>query len=309
MIPNILQKKDHKKVETRIYKVTPQMAEELLKMNIQNNRTPVKKLYYAGIMARNEWVLTGETIKFDELGRLVDGQNRLYAIVHSKTPQELEFRFNLDPDVFKYIDSVKTRTLGDRLKTSGYINTNQIAAVITKVMGIDSNTTFTNDRKTIKTNSRNRNTQTSLSDKERMDLLNTKYKGIDELVHNYITRYTNYRRLHDPLKLSTIMSYAYTINKDTALTESEVDKFFEKLILGEGLQKDDNVFMLRNYLQANAGKKDNVTGQFELNEMKATKLMLLCIKDSMIGKQWKQVPNRLEKSIEEIYEQLKKELQ
>jgi hypothetical protein len=62
MLPEPLKNISHTKVETRIYKVTPAMAAELLKLNIKNNRTPTRSEYYAGVMARNGWVITGETI-------------------------------------------------------------------------------------------------------------------------------------------------------------------------------------------------------------------------------------------------------
>ena len=43
---------------------------------------------YACAMLDNEWSNTGDPIKFDELGRLADGQHRMQAIVESETEQE-----------------------------------------------------------------------------------------------------------------------------------------------------------------------------------------------------------------------------
>jgi len=62
--------------------VTPELAEEWLKLNTHNR--PLKKSLVAKYVADIEngcWHITHQGIAFDENGRLVDGQHRLYAII------------------------------------------------------------------------------------------------------------------------------------------------------------------------------------------------------------------------------------
>ncbi len=64
--------------------VTPALARKWLELNAENNRLPrPRKIQaYARDMASGNWNSdSGETIKFDKNGILVDGQNRLQAVL------------------------------------------------------------------------------------------------------------------------------------------------------------------------------------------------------------------------------------
>lgn len=69
----------------RVIRVTPEMAQELLKNNHPNNRRPKwgKIQQYANDMASGLWKLTHQGIAIDKDGWLVDGQNRLQAVLDS----------------------------------------------------------------------------------------------------------------------------------------------------------------------------------------------------------------------------------
>lgn len=63
--------------------VTPEMAVEFLAANIDRNRNVKKSRIngYVRDIQTDNWVLTGEAVKSDVRGRLIDGQNRCQAIV------------------------------------------------------------------------------------------------------------------------------------------------------------------------------------------------------------------------------------
>jgi len=72
--------------ELKVMKITPKMAEEFLKNNkINRNIRPGLVNKYAYDMEKGRWQ-TIQNISFDSSGSVIDGQNRLSAIVKSKIP-------------------------------------------------------------------------------------------------------------------------------------------------------------------------------------------------------------------------------
>lgn len=103
--------------------ITPTQASRYLEANRSNrplSRSSVDS--YVGAMLAGEWMLNAEPIKFDWDGRLVDGQHRLAAIVKAKTPQQFLVVWDLDPEVFKTLDTGKKRTADDVLAIRGVYN-------------------------------------------------------------------------------------------------------------------------------------------------------------------------------------------
>jgi hypothetical protein len=96
--------------------ITPDKAREYLAANRFNrplSRTVVAD--YVAAMKAGEWLLNGEAIKFDWNGQLVDGQHRLEAIVRAEVPTDFVVIRDLDPGVFKTLDTGKKRTAADVL--------------------------------------------------------------------------------------------------------------------------------------------------------------------------------------------------
>lgn len=101
--------------------VTPEYAAILLKYNA-NNR-PISKAVvdnYAGFMKRNTWVSLPQTriITFNADGCLIDGQQRLNAIIQSGVSQEMDiWQTNTsDTAMFLPFDRGKNRTITDVTK-------------------------------------------------------------------------------------------------------------------------------------------------------------------------------------------------
>jgi hypothetical protein len=85
--------------------VSPEMAKHYLAQNIANRRPKTPRvLLYSNEMKAGRWRSeTAETIKIASSGRVLDGQQRLMAIVHSGCSIKFHIAFNLDESVFSVL--------------------------------------------------------------------------------------------------------------------------------------------------------------------------------------------------------------
>lgn len=113
--------------------ITPAKATEWLESNTAN-RPPSKQAVNAldRIIRRDEWVVNGETIKFDTNGVLRDGQTRLAGIVKAGKSVWCWVIFDIQQgyEPFETIDLVRVRTLGQFLAIREYLNYNHLATAI-----------------------------------------------------------------------------------------------------------------------------------------------------------------------------------
>lgn len=101
--------------------VTPEMAASWLAMNIETNRN-VKKGRISGYVRdiqSSNWVLTGEAIKFDRDGKLIDGQNRCHAIASAGCGAWVLVVRGISPEALIVLDSGSARNTGDMLVIAG----------------------------------------------------------------------------------------------------------------------------------------------------------------------------------------------
>ena len=97
------------------------LAAEWLKTNSQNRPKKNAKLAtYASAMKAGLWKVTGATIQFGKSGRLIDGQNRLQAIIDAGATVRLLVVYGVEDNVFDVIDSGVKRTGSDMLHIEGY---------------------------------------------------------------------------------------------------------------------------------------------------------------------------------------------
>lgn len=97
--------------------VSAEKAREWLKLNLQYNRVinPQDVQKFARDMASGDWVLNGDTIKFDSNGVMFDGQQRLSAVIlaQESTPERLEIPFcvaeGADPTAYMVTDIGRKR--------------------------------------------------------------------------------------------------------------------------------------------------------------------------------------------------------
>jgi len=120
--------------------ITPGMAAEYLKANAENNRKPkaAKVTSYARDMKEGRWIHpTGESIKFDTSGRLVDGQNRLMAVIEADMPAMFTVFRNVAVEAMPVLDSGASRSFGDAMAVAGAPNRFHVATVVRWITGWD----------------------------------------------------------------------------------------------------------------------------------------------------------------------------
>lgn len=109
--------------------VTPELAKAMLERNTHNR--PVSNAtvkYYADLITTGKWVFTGVPIIFDEKGRLLDGQQRLEAVIKANIGVPFDLRFNIPTAAFMAVDTGKKRQACDALAISGEQYAVQLAA-------------------------------------------------------------------------------------------------------------------------------------------------------------------------------------
>lgn len=112
--------------------ITPAMARKLTAELADNQRKlrETKVAQYARDMKAGDWPLTGDTIKIDVNGKLIDGQHRVAAIALAEIDVEMFVAYDVDPAVMPVLDNGLTRKFGDVLHISGTPNRNLTGAIV-----------------------------------------------------------------------------------------------------------------------------------------------------------------------------------
>jgi hypothetical protein len=123
-----------KPIEARIELITPEVAAEYLKLNIDNNRTlyPKRVDRYAREMREGRWEPTNQGLAFNVNGQLIDGQHRLHAVIQSGVSVSMLVTRNLPVSAVSKIDTGRARSASDLLKledvaTKNYVGCSAIA--------------------------------------------------------------------------------------------------------------------------------------------------------------------------------------
>lgn len=123
----------------RFETITPELAETYLGKNTDNRnvrKSQVAKL--ARDIKSGNYLVTGDSIRFDWNGVLVDGQHRLLAIIAAGQPVTTLVIRDLNPRVRDVIDAGAKRSAADALgfnDVSAYATT--IAAAIRLIIGVN----------------------------------------------------------------------------------------------------------------------------------------------------------------------------
>ena len=96
----------------RIYTISPELAEHILKTRNGANRRPNQRKVdeYVYAMKTKRWPVTGSTIVFSKTGYLLDGQHRLLACARAKVPLTTFAAFNIADGSFAMIDIGRKRS-------------------------------------------------------------------------------------------------------------------------------------------------------------------------------------------------------
>lgn len=116
--------------------LTPALAEKWRPL-IRNPRNLItrKVIEYARDIKNGSWTDTGDPIRFDQEGMIVDGNHRIEAVLLSGTPIITKVAYNLDDDALRNIDIGMKRSPGSILSTMGEdkSHANELAATLTLV--------------------------------------------------------------------------------------------------------------------------------------------------------------------------------
>jgi len=115
--------------------ITPEVAEELLKHNV-NNRNPrhLRIDKYARIMDLGDWAMTGQPIIIGSDGTVMDGQHRLMAVIQTGRSVWLLVVRGVDPSLMPMIDRGAPRSGTDAFKWAGYPHAAISVAAIRQVL-------------------------------------------------------------------------------------------------------------------------------------------------------------------------------
>ncbi len=119
----------------RTIDVTPALARQWLDERNTHNRALRTRVVaaYARDMSADRWMDNGETIKFADDGRLLDGQHRLQAVVVAGKTVRMMVVDGLAPAAQETMDAGARRTTGDVLALRGERGATVLAAVLRRV--------------------------------------------------------------------------------------------------------------------------------------------------------------------------------
>lgn len=120
---------------TRQMTVDPALAEEWLRtMNVNRPLRNERVEAYARDMASGDWRVTGDSVKFDRDGHLIDGQHRCWACIEAGCEFTTTVAVGIDPEAFAVLDSGLPRSAADMLTLSGETGAKALASVAKMIL-------------------------------------------------------------------------------------------------------------------------------------------------------------------------------
>jgi len=213
-----------------VVKIGPERALELLEHNERNRKMDFSLVeLYRRQMEAGKWRFVGDPIRVGVTGRLLDGQNRLQAVVLSKTTQKFVLVTNLADESQPYMDVGKKRTASDVFTMYEVPNPPRAAAVTNMLVRYDLR-----------------------------NMLDTKFRLSHSELLAYYQRPENTALIDrgttvgdSMMKLVPISPAVVGAVHVIASRDSDafvINEFFEKLRLGYGLQEGDAIAALRNWV-------------------------------------------------------------
>ena len=124
-----------KSPQVKVVQMSPARAQAILERCNSHNRAceEPRITQYAGDMARDGWMFTGEAIKLSRDGVLLDGQHRLWAVIQAEVTVPILVITGLDPRAQEVMDQGIPRRLHDALHLRGEPDPNNLAAALRMV--------------------------------------------------------------------------------------------------------------------------------------------------------------------------------
>lgn len=225
--------------------IGPGLASEMLKKNTMNrpvSRVNLKRIVMA--MREGEWQeTTGESLKFDKDGNILDGQHRLMGIVESGKAFKFMIIEGLDKKVFDVIDTGKIRSASDSLHILGVKNVMTISGIIRRYLYLASGKVY------------NKANESALSSNTKVV---NEYNKQPEEWGRVAKKATLLNKQSNRILSKPFIGAWYKYIYDTEPEECEV--FFQKLCMGIGIDsQDDPIYVFRNMLLLNKDSDKKLT--------------------------------------------------
>jgi len=230
-----------------VIEISPSVAKELLAMtNTRNRRLREHKARQLGeaVVATGNYEVTGDTIKFDTDGKLLDGQHRLTACANSPDGLVSHAVFGLPPKIFDVLDLGSKRTVSDALDLEGFGNAFILSGALNFIRKYEQGSAHSEGGIQVTKNS------ASITPREAISLLNGDYADMSKWVKYAERIYKTYK--HPP---SVVCGVLYLAARHTS--ERRVREFAEAWVSGtrDGVNKnfDDLARRLNTIKSSNNG--------------------------------------------------------
>lgn len=221
-------------VEVANVMISPEVARQMLGYNTHNrNEKPVFQTRYAADMVAGNWTWTGEPIRFAADGTLIDGQNRLLALVAAEVTLPFLVIHGLPMEAQEDIDTGAARKFQDVLALRGEPNATHLAALVRRVAAWE---------------------------KGRRSSLNSVVTSYHALSHT-LERHPELRDIVNPSRKVadgcglTGAATGLCMWVFQQIDQEDSDFFFARLGDGQGLVKGDPIFELRRTLHESNDKR------------------------------------------------------
>ena len=228
-------------MKTEVRKVNKATAEMMLKKNYSNRKLTMSNVrFLSRQMKEGKWLFDGQPIRFDEFGRLLDGQHRLNAIIHSDTEQEFLIVSGIPSDSFKVMDTGKNRSGGDALSILGVEYANYVSATA---------------RLVIKHKKGSYSVTGSESKISNTDVVEW-YENNKEVVEVAKKSYDLYKAFSKVLSMSYIMYLIYVFSEKNVI---EAELFIDELCYGTNIDRKSPSNVLRRVLISDKMSKSSMS--------------------------------------------------
>lgn len=228
-------------VKTKL--VTPDEAKKWLEKN-SNNRHLSNRIvdFYTSQMRTGSWHLTGDTVKFDPDGNLLDGQHRLYAVIAYGKPVMMMIAYNIAKEAFNVLDTGKVRSAGDVLSIKDFGRPTSLASAIRQILLFQKGAFGEKNSKA-----------SGITNAQILDFAE-KNQALSEVVTYCSGVHKQFRALSTP---NLVMLY-HVLSKKSV---SDADKFFEGYGLGIDLGVTSPIRLLRDRLLRDMTNKTKLSGR------------------------------------------------
>lgn len=207
--------------------LTPELAEKLLSQNVDNrslSRTNIDRIRKD--IEHGHWEVNGETIIISREGLLNDGQHRCRAVVESGQPVKTAFWFGADRRTRMTVDTGQARTVGMFLDMHGVKNGKAVATVCNNVIQLRRHGYIYGSPEKLPTK------------QESLEFWHAN-RDIEDSVA-FVPGDTN------KVGGRNILATVHYILRD--VDPVQADYFIQRLAYGDGLERSDPIYKLREHL-------------------------------------------------------------